>query len=364
MNTVAFALTGLCTAWTLLGTLSVIRATRGQRLPESLASRIEDPFSTSRFDGLAAEERAGRARALPPVSVLKPLCGKDAGLSANLESFFLQDHPNLELVFGVQSPNDPAIEVVRELAARYPASNVKLVVHTGGTAINPTARSSGCVRCTARRSCARPCRPKATRRAATPSSRPIRRSRSSSRRPTACRCSWPTGDPGPWPPCTPGGAVPPLVRPLQPSTRSRLQASREPRISSWPSGPRLARVVTRSGPRSAMASWRPATAPATSSGGSIPTEATGCASTSGRPTSTPSSSVACRPWPSTSPASVPPTTRTPSSRTDGKGRRPAGWPASSAPRPGRRRVRTPRRAEADQRSGRAVSIAAFASRSA
>lgn len=137
MNTVAFALTGLCTAWTLLGTLSVIRATRGQRLPESLASRIEDPFSTSRFDGLAAEERAGRARALPPVSVLKPLCGKDAGLSANLESFFLQDHPNLELVFGVQSPNDPAIEVVRELAARYPASNVKLVVHTGGTAINP-----------------------------------------------------------------------------------------------------------------------------------------------------------------------------------------------------------------------------------
>lgn len=137
MNTVAFALTGLCTAWTLLGTLSVIRATRGQRLPESLASRIEDPFSTSRFDGLAAEERAGRARALPPVSVLKPLCGKDAGLSANLESFFLQDHPNLELVFGVQSPNDPAIEVVRELAARYPASNVKLVVHPGGTAINP-----------------------------------------------------------------------------------------------------------------------------------------------------------------------------------------------------------------------------------
>lgn len=137
MNTVAFALTGLCTTWTLLGTLSVIRATRGQRLLESVASRVEDPLSTSPSDGRAAEERAGRARELPPVSVLKPLCGKDAGLAANLESFFLQDHPSLELVFGVQRPDDPAIAVVQELAARYPDANVKLVVHPGGSAINP-----------------------------------------------------------------------------------------------------------------------------------------------------------------------------------------------------------------------------------
>jgi len=130
MNTVAFALTGLCTTWTLLGTLSVIRATRGQRLPESV---VDDLLST----GQAAEERAGRARELPPVTVLKPLCGKDANLADNLESFFRQDHPSLELLFGVQREDDPAITVVKELQARYPDASVKLVVHPGVGAINP-----------------------------------------------------------------------------------------------------------------------------------------------------------------------------------------------------------------------------------
>jgi ceramide glucosyltransferase len=133
MNNVALAVTGICTAWTALGTLAVIRATRGQRLPESIAKLVEDPLSTNPL----GRPRAGLAADLPPVTVLKPLCGTDAGLADNLESFFLQDHPRLELVFGVQCPDDPAIGVVRELALRYPEVAVKLVVHAGGAAINP-----------------------------------------------------------------------------------------------------------------------------------------------------------------------------------------------------------------------------------
>lgn len=133
MNNVALAMTGICTAWTLLGTVAVIRATRGQRLPESIAKLVEDPLSTSPQGGVRRE----RAPDLPPVTVLKPLCGTDAGLEANLESFFLQDHPQLELVFGVQCPDDPAIGVVRDLALRHPEVAVKLVVHAGGGAINP-----------------------------------------------------------------------------------------------------------------------------------------------------------------------------------------------------------------------------------
>ena len=46
MNNVALAVTGICTAWTALGTLAVIRATRGQRLPESIAKLVEDPLPT------------------------------------------------------------------------------------------------------------------------------------------------------------------------------------------------------------------------------------------------------------------------------------------------------------------------------
>ena len=57
---------------------------------------------------------------LPAVSVLKPLCGRDADLEANLESFFQQDHGKIELLFGVTDARDPAVEVARSLAARYP----------------------------------------------------------------------------------------------------------------------------------------------------------------------------------------------------------------------------------------------------
>lgn len=71
------------------------------------------------------------------VSVLKPLCGNDAELERNLESFFLQDHPNFELVFGVTSADDPALVVVRRLCERYPHVAAKLVVHAGTGALNP-----------------------------------------------------------------------------------------------------------------------------------------------------------------------------------------------------------------------------------
>ena len=71
------------------------------------------------------------------ISVLKPLCGADDALLSNLESFFELDHPNYELIFGVQGADDPAIEVVRQLQEKYPHTNSRLVVHNGGRALNP-----------------------------------------------------------------------------------------------------------------------------------------------------------------------------------------------------------------------------------
>lgn len=72
-----------------------------------------------------------------PVTVLKPLCGADDALEANLETFFCQDHPSFELLFGVLGENDPAIPVVRRLMARHPQVAARLVIHTGGRALNP-----------------------------------------------------------------------------------------------------------------------------------------------------------------------------------------------------------------------------------
>jgi ceramide glucosyltransferase len=74
---------------------------------------------------------------VPPVSVLKPLCGSDPGLYQNLASFFRQDHPNFELVFGVVDDDDPALDVVHELAREYPGVRCQIVVHSGQGALNP-----------------------------------------------------------------------------------------------------------------------------------------------------------------------------------------------------------------------------------
>jgi ceramide glucosyltransferase len=47
-----------------------------------------------------------------PVSVLKPLCGLEPRLYANLETFCEQTHPCFQLVFGVSSISDPAVAIV------------------------------------------------------------------------------------------------------------------------------------------------------------------------------------------------------------------------------------------------------------
>ena len=103
-----------CTVWNVAGTLSVARATRPR------------PAST---------------RPPPPVSVLKPLSGADDGLYTNLKSFFEQDHPDFELLFGVTDPSDPALAVVARLQREFPHVPSKTVVHAGSSALNPKVRN-------------------------------------------------------------------------------------------------------------------------------------------------------------------------------------------------------------------------------
>ncbi|MBZ5599651.1 MAG: bacteriohopanetetrol glucosamine biosynthesis glycosyltransferase HpnI [Acidobacteriia bacterium] len=65
---------------------------------------------------------------LPSVSLLKPLCGLEPGLEANLASFFEQDYPAFEIVFGTRDSKDPALQVVRAVQKRYPQVPVKVVL--------------------------------------------------------------------------------------------------------------------------------------------------------------------------------------------------------------------------------------------
>ncbi|HXZ82051.1 MAG TPA: bacteriohopanetetrol glucosamine biosynthesis glycosyltransferase HpnI [Terriglobales bacterium] len=65
---------------------------------------------------------------LPFVSVLKPVCGLETNLQANLESFFHQDYPDFEIVFGAREASDPALAIVSLLQQRHPNVAVKIVL--------------------------------------------------------------------------------------------------------------------------------------------------------------------------------------------------------------------------------------------
>jgi ceramide glucosyltransferase len=73
---------------------------------------------------------------LPPVSVLKPVHGLEAQLKENIESFFRQDYPNYEILFAADEADDAALQVVREVCARYPHIPTRILV-TGTPWPNP-----------------------------------------------------------------------------------------------------------------------------------------------------------------------------------------------------------------------------------
>jgi ceramide glucosyltransferase len=68
-------------------------------------------------------------RRLPPVTLLKPLCGAEPGLYENLRSFCQQEHPQFQIVFGVRDPADPALAVVERLQAEFPSLPIDVVVN-------------------------------------------------------------------------------------------------------------------------------------------------------------------------------------------------------------------------------------------
>ena len=78
---------------------------------------------------------------LPPVSVIKPVCGLEPMLEQNLESFFRLDYPRFELIFGARNAGDPAIAIVHQLCRRYPQVNARCVFSGEPTCPNPRVHS-------------------------------------------------------------------------------------------------------------------------------------------------------------------------------------------------------------------------------
>jgi ceramide glucosyltransferase len=81
---------------------------------------------------------------LPPVSVLKPIHGLEAQLKENIESFFRQDYPDYEILFAADTSDDTALDVAREVCARYPHIHSRILV-TGTPWPNPVVYSFHCM---------------------------------------------------------------------------------------------------------------------------------------------------------------------------------------------------------------------------
>jgi ceramide glucosyltransferase len=65
---------------------------------------------------------------LPPITVLKPVCGTEPHLYENLRSYCMQDYPSFQVVFGARDAADPALTVVRRLIEEMPECDLSITV--------------------------------------------------------------------------------------------------------------------------------------------------------------------------------------------------------------------------------------------
>ena len=72
-------------------------------------------------------ERPAAGGYLPPVSLLKPVHGRDPGFREAIRSHAAQDYPEFEILFGVRDSSDPALSDIEWLAAEYPHRAIRVV---------------------------------------------------------------------------------------------------------------------------------------------------------------------------------------------------------------------------------------------
>ena len=81
------------------------------------------------FAGRLAKPAPAAQSEAPGLTLLKPLRGPEIGLQANLESFLGQDYAGpVQMVCGVQDPDDPALAAVESLRRVHPDADIAVVV--------------------------------------------------------------------------------------------------------------------------------------------------------------------------------------------------------------------------------------------
>jgi ceramide glucosyltransferase len=91
----------------------------------AFARRRKRADAAQRADGLP---RLVARDALPPVTVLKPLCGDEDDLFDNLASFCDQEFGRFQVIFGVRDASDPAVAVAERIVTAFPRVDASVVV--------------------------------------------------------------------------------------------------------------------------------------------------------------------------------------------------------------------------------------------
>jgi ceramide glucosyltransferase len=74
---------------------------------------------------------------LPPVTLVRPLCGLDNYAADTLSSTFALDYPHYEILFCVASAKDPVIALVKTLVEKHPGTKARVLIGDERLSNNP-----------------------------------------------------------------------------------------------------------------------------------------------------------------------------------------------------------------------------------
>jgi ceramide glucosyltransferase len=77
------------------------------------------------------------AKPLPPVSIIRPMCGRDTYEDITLRSSFRLDYPEHELLLCCASEDDPVVPLARRLIAEHPNVRARLLIGNERVSDNP-----------------------------------------------------------------------------------------------------------------------------------------------------------------------------------------------------------------------------------
>ncbi|MES2143034.1 MAG: ceramide glucosyltransferase [Pseudomonadota bacterium] len=112
-------------------------------LPVDLASGFTGIAVAAQLGSIALAQAKQRMIAkpvvpgTPKVTVLRPVCGLENNLAETLATTFDADYPDVEIIFCVARPDDPAIPLLTQLIARHPGKPARVLVGDDAVSGNP-----------------------------------------------------------------------------------------------------------------------------------------------------------------------------------------------------------------------------------